>query len=129
MDPKCSFQWLACRYSRPMKRNYFFCPWDIACIMSQELGYSVTEFLDLHGWSLHQDKNANPKLCYHQFSSSVTHSKLDFSKKEVLTRHFHGMIACLWGIRKDAYLQFPSLCNPRLLKHFMSCFYISQTRN
>jgi hypothetical protein len=40
--PSVPFQWLACRYSRHMKRNYFTDSRDIVCIISEELGYNTT---------------------------------------------------------------------------------------
>jgi hypothetical protein len=63
--PSVSFQWLALRYSRPMKSNYFEDCWDTVPIISEELGYSIKEFLDFRGWSFHRGKDATPSMRYH----------------------------------------------------------------
>jgi hypothetical protein len=105
--PSVPFQWLACRFSRPTKRNFFHDSWDIVKVTAEELGYTVLQFLDFRGWAFHRDRKSQaPHLRYHRFQKCVERSKLD--NKTTLIHHFNDMLASLWTILKDAYEKFPS---------------------
>jgi hypothetical protein len=108
--PSIPFQLLACRLQpTATKRNYFLQSWDVVRVISNELGYSVTEFLNYRGWSFHRDKALKPHLRYHRFEYCMTHNKdQPLNKKEGLIRHFNAMIVNLWLVLKDAYQKIPS---------------------
>ena len=55
-SPSLPFQWLACRFSKSAKRGYFTNSLDVIMIISEELGYTATEFLNIRGWSFHRSK-------------------------------------------------------------------------
>jgi hypothetical protein len=96
-QPTVAFQWLACRFAKKVKRGFFTHSWDIVRIISEELGYTVTSFLEFRGWAFYRDKKDNsPCLRYHRFSDCVEH--LEYEKKEALNLHFNSMLAGLFGI-------------------------------
>ena len=71
--PCVPFQWLASRYSKREKVGYFrqSC-WDMVRIISEELGYTVTEYLNFRSWGFHRSqKNNQPCLPYHCFESCM----------------------------------------------------------
>jgi hypothetical protein len=117
--PSVPFQWLACRYVKRIKRGYFTNSWDIVRIISEELGYTVTEFLDFRGWSFHRSKkDASHCLRYHRFVDCVNRSKVDPEKKMALTLHFNAMLDGLWQILRDAHDKFPSSLSRTFTKDF-----------
>ena len=119
-SPSVPFQWLACRFSKSAKRGYFTNSLDVVMIISEELGYTATEFLNIRGWSFHRSKlDGTPTLRYHRFDSCLKHQpNVDAEKRDALTRHFNSMLAGLFVILKDAYAKFPSSSTQPFEKDF-----------
>lgn len=106
--PSVPFQWLASRFVRRRKSNYFLDSWDIVRVTARELGYDVVEFLNFRGWAFHRSsKDQSPHLRYHRFHKCVDKSTT-LENKKGLIHHFNAMLVSLFSLLKDAYERFPS---------------------
>ena len=97
------FQWLACRY--------FGQSWDMVRIISEELGYTVAEYLNFRGWGFHHSqKNNQPCLRYHRFEMCMQEmqEQVEVNKGGALSRHFTSMISSLFHVLKDTHRRVPS---------------------
>ena len=112
-SPSVPFQWLACRYSKRTKMGYFGKCWDMVRIISEELGYTVAEYLNFRGWGFHRSlsKNNQPCLRYHRFEicmKQMPQEIVEVDKRGALSRHFAAMITSLFHVLKDAHQRVPS---------------------
>ena len=93
--------------------GYFGKCWDMVRIISEELGYTVAEYLNFRGWGFHRSlsKNNQPCLRYHRFEicmKQMPQEIVEVDKRGALSRHFAAMITSLFHVLKDAHQRVPS---------------------